>query len=272
MPENTVKAFRTALASGYGFEMDLQILADGNVIILHDNTLWRTAAVSWVSWLLSRVLKGSMLTQPVHTLNIEQARTVLVGDRWHSEPVPTLSEALNELRNPPPLTGTQERRRRRRTPKNRLVHCFAEIKADGYSATASFDPRLTEAAAKAVAKAGVAPEQLTWVSFSLGALVDIKRRMPKHAAYLVAYVQTAEQAWALAQRALQSGLDGIDINADTSVVTKELVDWLHARGQRMAVWVFRAPAANDVKEVWEHMERCGVDFFTSNLPPALDSH
>ena len=37
----------------------------------------------------------------------------------------------------------------------------------------------------------------------------------------------------------------------------------------MAVWVWRAPGSNDVEAVWSHMEACGVDFFTSNLPPAL---
>jgi len=38
----------------------------------------------------------------------------------------------------------------------------------------------------------------------------------------------------------------------------------------LAVWVGRAPADNDVPAVWEHMQRAGVDAFTSNLPPDLN--
>lgn len=115
----------------------------------------------------------------------------------------------------------------------------------------------------------VLPSQLSWISFSLGACVDIKRRLPQHSAFLVAYVGSAADAWAVARTAHRSKLDGIDLNADPAVVSAELAEWLHARGMRLAVWVWKAPAENDVQEVWEHMDRCGVDYFTSNLPLGL---
>lgn len=253
--------------------MDLQLLRDGHVVVLHDDSLWRTAAVSWISSVFQGDL-NHLLRRPVGELELAEVRAVRVGDSSHSEPIPLFSDALHELCTE--HQGGALGRAHLTTAcggggesSKHPLQCFAEIKADGYSSSASFDPRLTSASAAAVAEAAIPPAQLTWISFSLGALVDMKRRLPEHPALLVAYVQTPAQAASVARLAVQSGLDGIDLNADPSVVTAELVEWLHARGKRIAVWVWKAPGSNDVESVWEHMERCGVDFFTSNLPPAL---
>ncbi len=42
-PENSLKAFRKAVAGGYGAELDVHLLADGNVAVIHDSSLKRTA-------------------------------------------------------------------------------------------------------------------------------------------------------------------------------------------------------------------------------------
>jgi glycerophosphoryl diester phosphodiesterase len=42
IPENSMAAFRAALESGYGIELDVHLLADGNLAILHDSLLMRT--------------------------------------------------------------------------------------------------------------------------------------------------------------------------------------------------------------------------------------
>ena len=42
-PENTMAAFRAATARGAGFECDLQTMRDGTLLVLHDDTLLRTA-------------------------------------------------------------------------------------------------------------------------------------------------------------------------------------------------------------------------------------
>ena len=132
-----------------------------------------------------------------------------------------------------------------------------------------FDPRLPEASAAAVINAGITPAELTWISFSLGALQDMKARLPKYEALLVAWVITAKKAWEMARLVVESGLDGLDLPASARVVSCDLVAWLHAHGKKVAVWVWRAPAGNDVEAMWSHMARCEVDYFTSNIPPAL---
>ena len=92
--------------------------------------------------------------------------------------------------------------------------------------------------------------------------------MPEYKALLIGYIVSPRDAWAYARACVDSGLDGIDLNAG-ELITKELVDWLHARGKTVAVWVFRAPAVNDVEAVWTAMAAVGVDDFPSNLPPAI---
>ena len=43
IPENSMAAFRAALEGGYGIELDVHLLADGNLAVIHDASLKRTA-------------------------------------------------------------------------------------------------------------------------------------------------------------------------------------------------------------------------------------
>lgn len=42
VPENSMQAFRLALENGYGIELDIHLLADGNLAVMHDASLKRT--------------------------------------------------------------------------------------------------------------------------------------------------------------------------------------------------------------------------------------
>ncbi len=42
VPENSMAAFRGAKAAGYGIELDIHLLADGNLAVIHDAALKRT--------------------------------------------------------------------------------------------------------------------------------------------------------------------------------------------------------------------------------------
>jgi len=44
-PENSMEAFRRAKEKGYGVEFDVHLMADGNLAVIHDNSLLRTAGV-----------------------------------------------------------------------------------------------------------------------------------------------------------------------------------------------------------------------------------
>ncbi len=43
VPENSMEAFRLAVENGYGMELDVHLLADGNLAVIHDASLLRTA-------------------------------------------------------------------------------------------------------------------------------------------------------------------------------------------------------------------------------------
>ena len=45
VPENSMEAFRLALEGGYGIELDVHLMADGNLAVIHDASLKRTAGV-----------------------------------------------------------------------------------------------------------------------------------------------------------------------------------------------------------------------------------
>lgn len=42
-PENSMAAFRAALEKGYGIELDIHLMKDGNLAVIHDSSLKRTA-------------------------------------------------------------------------------------------------------------------------------------------------------------------------------------------------------------------------------------
>ena len=43
IPENSLAAFRKALDYGYGIELDIHLMKDGNLAVIHDSSLMRTA-------------------------------------------------------------------------------------------------------------------------------------------------------------------------------------------------------------------------------------
>ncbi len=45
IPENSMAAFRAALEAGYGIELDIHLMQDGGLAVLHDSSLKRTAGV-----------------------------------------------------------------------------------------------------------------------------------------------------------------------------------------------------------------------------------
>ena len=46
LPENSMAAFRAALDGGYGIELDLHLLSDGNLAVIHDSLLQRTTGAA----------------------------------------------------------------------------------------------------------------------------------------------------------------------------------------------------------------------------------
>ena len=249
-PENTLAAVRQALNAGVGFEVDLHLLRDGTLIILHDETLERTARHD------AAPTYRALVRTPITTLRWADLSDVDVGSwfgaEYRCEKPPLFSDVLRELR------------RAAAVPGNTNAHCFAEL-----ICARPHDPKLPGIAAAAVAEMQVPPERLTWISFSLPLLIEMKAICPQHKAFYIADAGTSGAAWRAARASVAARLDGVDLRACPDAVTPELCSWMHARGKQVAVWVSKYPAKEDTPEVWGALEDSGVDWFTSNLPPDL---
>lgn len=46
VPENSLEAFRKAVTAGYGSELDVHLLADGGLAVIHDSALLRTVGIA----------------------------------------------------------------------------------------------------------------------------------------------------------------------------------------------------------------------------------
>ena len=142
-PENTIAAFRAATARGVGFECDLQALRDGTLLVLHDDTLLRTATQPEGLGDAAARRFRELVRTPVNQLDYDDVCDVDVGSwmssKFASERPPLFEETLGEEAAP---------------------DIFAELKCDddGYG----FDGRLPD-----LVGALALPSSLTWISFSL---------------------------------------------------------------------------------------------------------
>ena len=84
-PENSMAAFRAAIEAGYGIELDVQLTADGEAVVFHDDTLDRLTAH----------------TGAVKRLSAAQLGKIVVNDS--DETIPTLAQVLGLVAGRVPL-------------------------------------------------------------------------------------------------------------------------------------------------------------------------
>lgn len=176
--ENTLAAADAAARAGYAIECDVQLTADGEVIVFHDDTLERLTADSG----------------PVHDRTLEELRAV--SFRRATGPIPTLTEFLGCVAGRVPLFIELKSRWDGST---QLAEATAALLAGyaGPAAVMSFDPwpiRALRLHAPKITRgivaerryddpewAGLAPRQ----KFALGNLTHIAQSRPQFIAYYV---------------------------------------------------------------------------------------
>lgn len=178
--ENSLSAAEAAIAHGYAIEADLQLAADGVVMVFHDATLQRMANA-----------EGALARR-----TSEELATVTL--RGGSETIPTLSALLETVAGRTPLflelkTGWQ------REPLPALALKTAETLAgyDGPVAIMSFDPELVVASRRLqgerphgivacdLSNAREAPGLSLLERFALTHLLHAPRSRPDFVAYSV---------------------------------------------------------------------------------------
>ena len=103
-PESTMSAFMRAVALGLSFECDLQVIRTGEVVVLHDSTLERTAAPYEAGAALTEAEYRALVTMPAANLTLDDMREIDVGSASdptsssHTTRVPTFAQALHAVK------------------------------------------------------------------------------------------------------------------------------------------------------------------------------
>lgn len=124
VPENSMLAFRKALEGGYGIEFDVHLMRDGNLAIIHDSSLKRTA-------------DADVLIEDLTTADLEDYR--LEGT---DEKIPLFSELLDLYAGKAPLI-IELKAHGNHAELSKAV-CDAMEGYKGVYCMESFDPRVVQ--------------------------------------------------------------------------------------------------------------------------------
>ena len=122
VPENSMAAFRAALEHGYGIEFDVHLLRDGNLAIIHDASLKRTAGAD--------VLIEDLATEDLAAYRLEGT----------AETIPTFRQLLDLYAGKAPLIIELKPERGNHAALTETV-CRMLEDYKGIYCLESFDPR-----------------------------------------------------------------------------------------------------------------------------------
>ena len=122
VPENSIAAFLAARDAGYGVELDVHLMRDGNLAVIHDHSLKRTAGVD--------IQIEHLTSEELHNYHLEGTQ----------ERIPLFSEVLDLYAGKAPLIVELKP-----TTKNHAALCRAACdmlsEYKGAYCVESFDPR-----------------------------------------------------------------------------------------------------------------------------------
>jgi len=161
-------------------------------------------------------------------------------EKWVGERIPTLAEVLETI------------------PEGKRL--FIEVKCG---------PEIVPELKRVLDKAAKKPAQTAVISFSLSAVREVKKALPKlEVSWLSAFKKDettgkyTPSAESLIKTATGAGLDGVDLR-DSPVITPELVKQVKDAGLSFYVWTINSAQAA------RRLEKCGVDGITTDRPQWL---
>lgn len=205
-PENTLPAFVLSKTNGFNYvEADVSFTSDGVAVLLHDDTINRTA----------RTADGAELTDSVSIASItyEQALTydfgIWKGASYAGTPIPTFEDFIVLC-------------------KNLGLHPYIEFKTTG---------AYTEAQIRGVidtVKACGMKGKVTYISFSSTFLTYVKNY---DATARLGYIASSTGAGTMSViRSLSTGKNDIFIDLSTGVMTDDAVENCISSGVPLEVW------------------------------------
>jgi len=255
-PENTLGAIKKAFELGAdGVEVDIQMTADKKLVVLHDETLERTATYTCQNVKDDAYISKKRFTQIVQTpiceLHYDDFKHIDVGlwkgIEWAKEKVPKLDEVLCFL-------FFSEK------PGKKIQ---IEIKSENFEIISE----LTKILAKY--PSDFLQESVTIIGFDLEIMRKTKQEIPICCTLLVRgheQLNTLHDVLISIAQMEHAGLDGIDLEANPLLVTKEVIKEVKKRGKTIGIWVY---PEQDTPENLLYFTQLGVDFQTTNLTPAI---
>ena len=216
-PENTLPAFKTAVERGFGFECDIYLSKDGRVFTFHDRDLKRTT--------------GGVNTNRCCDVTWDEVSRLDVGNwgKWKgSKFAGTRPALLEEV-----LALARDGRK-----------IYVEIKTG---------PEIVPYVKKVFdAQKNATPENALFISFNQESCKAVKEAMPEYKVYWLVSSKvppldrngnvipggkwraiTPEDVIKVLK---DTGADGVDINFNREIITKEFVDKVKGAGFEFHVW------------------------------------
>lgn len=119
-PENSISAFKNAIANGYAIELDVQMLSDGTVVVFHDESLSRMTGNDGYLKFLTK--------QDLPMLKLKNSK----------ESIPTLEETLKAINGESPVIIEIKNNLKVKDLEQKVIDILANYK--GEVAVASFNP------------------------------------------------------------------------------------------------------------------------------------
>jgi len=243
-PENSVLAFRNALALGTDFlELDVHLSADGELVVIHDPTVDRTTDGA-----------GAVVAQPAAELRRLRLREP--GGALTDERLPLLADVLAlmsgsavgllvEVKGPRPGAGVGYEHR------DGMVHCRPGPCYEG----------LEERLVAALAAAGLA-RRTTIMAFNPEVLGRVRALAPEQRTTLLVARGHIERVGARPEATVEWALaaGASDLGLEHTVVDEGVIRRAHAAGLGLGAWT-----ANE-EDVMRRLVALGVDVLTTDRP------
>jgi glycerophosphoryl diester phosphodiesterase len=213
-PENTVAAFKLAVEHGAdGVELDVKLSADGQMVVIHDQTVDRTTASNGVNG-----------KNAVRDLTLEQLKSLDAGGcfdaRFAGETIPTLDEVFSAV------------------GQETLIN----VEITNY---VSPGDALPDRVADLVIRRGL-QERVFFSSFHPLNLIRVRRRLPDTPVAIL--TQVGEQG-RLLRGWLGRWVSPEVVHPYYLDVTDDYLDAEHRRGRRVNTWTVNDP--NEIKRLFK---------------------
>ena len=231
-PENTLPAYDTAVARGFGFECDVYLSADGRVFTFHDRDLSRTTAGACV-----KKCGEASWEKDISGLDVGS------WGKWKGSKFAGTRPALLEEVLERAVDGR---------------YIYVEVKPG--PSIVPYVKRVFEAQGKAT------PANALFISFNADTCRELKRQMPEYKVYWLVSSRRRGEAGAEAPvtaewivgRLREIGADGVDCHYEPGVVTADLIGAVKKAGFEFHVWTI-----DDLDVALEAFRR-GADTVTTN--------